>query len=126
MKRVLLSAFVLALLHGPTLAQEVIAVSDSDCSYLEKHIPDADVAYTPGVDVNGDPVVPADLNGGQLELPDVVNFDLLVGLSLDDPLMPEGSVGRVSVDLQTSQISLNGQPLSTSQYQAVIAYCKER
>jgi len=126
MKKALSLAFFLLLPHGSISAQEVIAVSESDCLYLEKHVPDADVTYKPAVDVNGDPVVPADLNDQTFVLPEVVNFDLLVGLPLEDPLMPEGSVGKVSVNLETSEISLNGQPLSTSQYQAVIAYCKER
>jgi len=126
MRKLLILAFGLLWPLGASVAQEVIAVSESDCLYLEKHIPDADVTYRPGVDVNGDPVVPADLNGPQFQMPEVVNFDLLVGLPLEDPLRPEGSIGKVSVNLETAQISLNGQPLSTSQYQAVIAYCKER
>lgn len=126
MRKVLMLSIGLLLPLGPVGAQEVIAISESDCLFLEKHVPDADVTYRPGIDVNGDPVVPADLNEQQFELPEVVNFDLLVGLPLDDPLRPEGSVGKVSVNLETAQISLNGRPLSTSQYQAVIAYCKER
>ena len=125
MKRVWVIS-MLCLLGLPAAAQEVIAVSESDCLYLEKHVPDADVAYTPGVDVNGDPVTPADLNAPQVALPEIVNFDLLVGLPVDEPLKPEGSVGKVSVNLQTSEVSLNGVPLTSPQYQAVVAYCKER
>ena len=107
-------------------AQEVIPVSEADCRYFEKHVPDPDVAYTPGFDVNGKPVTPADLNAPQIELPEVVHFDLLVGLPLEAPLMPEGSLGKVSVNLETNEVSLNGRPLTSPQYQAVVAYCKER
>ena len=38
----------------------VISITKADCSRLISHVPAPDVAYTPGVDVRGKPVVSAD------------------------------------------------------------------
>lgn len=42
-------------------ASQTIRVDTAACRYVTKHIPDADVAYKPGVDVHGKKVVPADI-----------------------------------------------------------------
>ncbi|MDX1922336.1 MAG: hypothetical protein SFW65_04315 [Alphaproteobacteria bacterium] len=49
---------------APVFAQEntqTIRVDASACRYVTKHVPDADVAYKPGVNVHGKKVVPADV-----------------------------------------------------------------
>src|SRR5262245_28818878 len=38
-----------------------VVVSAKACAEVVAHVPDAGVAYTPGVDVNGNAVAPADL-----------------------------------------------------------------
>src|SRR5277367_3400108 len=40
-----------------------VVVSKVACAQVVEHVPDAGVAYTPGVDVNGKAVAPADLPG---------------------------------------------------------------
>lgn len=42
-------------------AQQTIRVDTAACRYVTKHVPDADVAYKPGVDVHGNKVAPADI-----------------------------------------------------------------
>lgn len=74
-------------------ASAEIAISERDCRQLVvKHEPAPDVTYQPGVDVHGNAVAPADLNGGsQLNLPDVIYIPLEV-LIQDKYGIPANSV----------------------------------
>jgi hypothetical protein len=87
-----LGAIVLAAL-GSASARAEIAISERDCRQLVvKHEPAPDVTYQPGVDVHGNAVAPADLNGGsQLKLPDVIYIPLEV-LIQDKYGIPANSV----------------------------------
>lgn len=90
--RILIAAIALILCGGaPAMAE--IAISERDCRQLVvKHEPAPDVAYQPGVDVHGNAVAPADLNGGsQLKLPDVIYIPLEV-LIQDKYGIPANSV----------------------------------
>ena len=74
-----LACCVLAAL--PALADDRVAVSRADCQRLVAHVPAADVAYKPGVDVHGKAVASADLPGGGNDLkllPDVIEFDYTI------------------------------------------------
>ncbi|MBI3444383.1 MAG: hypothetical protein HY055_03230 [Magnetospirillum sp.] len=46
----------------------VITITKTDCSRLIQHTPAPDVAYKPGVDVRGKPVVSADTDPGRAEM----------------------------------------------------------
>lgn len=84
-------AVALVMLSAVSAVAE-IAVSRRDCEQLVKHEPAPDVAYQPGVDVHGNAVAPADLNGGtQLKLPDVIYIPLEV-LVQDKYGIPANSV----------------------------------
>src|SRR5690606_14696963 len=64
---------------GLGAAGSAITVKEGDCRLLVKHVPSPDVAYRPGVDVNGDPVAPADLDGGyRVALPGTVRIPITV------------------------------------------------
>ncbi len=78
---------------GGTAAMADIAISERDCrQVVVKHEPAPDVTYQPGVDVHGNAVAPADLNGGsQLKLPDVIYIPLEV-LIQDKYGIPANSV----------------------------------
>jgi hypothetical protein len=78
---------------GSVSAMAEIAISERDCRQLVvKHEPAPDVTYQPGVDVHGNAVAPADLNGGsQLKLPDVIYIPLEV-LIQDKYGIPANSV----------------------------------
>ena len=76
---------VLAMSFALTAHAETLAVSAADCQKLVAHTPSDDVTYKPGVDVRGNKVAPADLDGGyQLELPE--SIDLQIGVDLADRL----------------------------------------
>lgn len=70
---------------------EDIAVEKVICQQLYVHKPADDVAYKPGVDVDGNPVAPADLPGAQMQMADYLEVPLTVDLAqkLSQPV-PEG------------------------------------
>jgi hypothetical protein len=86
-------AAIALILSGGASATAEIAISERDCRQLVvKHEPAPDVTYQPGVDVHGNAVAPADLNGGsQLKLPDVIYIPLEV-LIQDKYGIPANSV----------------------------------
>jgi len=61
---------------------ENVAVEKLICEQLYMHKPAADVAYQPGVDVNGNPVVPADVpSQAQVMAPEYIEVPLTVALA---------------------------------------------
>lgn len=105
MKRLNLLSFLLAFfLTVPAYASEVI------CEVLEKHVPDADVAYVPGVDVHGKAVAPADLDGGsQVRLPDIIEIPL--GVDLASRLGMDYSSNELTAPLGTLEVYPDGSVL---------------
>jgi hypothetical protein len=110
-----------------------IEITRADCSRLVKHTPAPDVAYQPGVDVHGNPVAPADLDGGyQVALPRVIRIPITVLLQ-DRFGIPENSVlykaeaeiGVAEIDLTDGRVTFNGQDLATAEARALSAACQE-
>jgi hypothetical protein len=108
-----------------------VAATEADCRLLERHAPAVDVAYKPGVDVRGKPVVPADASPyGQVATPQQVAIDLslpLRDLVAEPPARLGGAevqVGQVTVDLATSQLAFNGRPLSDPELAQLVAACR--
>ena len=109
-----------------------IAISRTDCERLVRHEPAPDVAYQPGVDAHGRPVVPADLGGGQqIQLPDVIYIPIEV-LIQDKYGIPANSVlydatalvGVVSV--RGNQVYFEDQPLTDPEIVALEQACRDR
>jgi hypothetical protein len=107
------------------------AAAPAGCRELLRHIPAADVAYRPGVDVRGRPVAPADLYP-QPAVPAQgrVFIDITVPLSAlrdaarrryDDS---EVYIGQVEIDLASGELWFDGQPLSRPEQSAFIAWCR--
>lgn len=73
----------------------VLKLTREECDeLLIEHVPDADVAYREGVDVDGNFVEPADLAGSpKLDLPDIINIPIIADLGKvrdpKDPLVQE-------------------------------------
>jgi hypothetical protein len=104
------------------------------CNALVKHTPDADVAYQPGVDVQGNNVAPADLPGQpQIKLPDKYQFPVTVSiakaLNLSTTAFPssdfgpgtEMAVGKITIE--GDKVMFNGQPLSDTQQDNLAVLC---
>lgn len=110
-----------------------ITVQATDCQRLVRHQPSADVAYKPGVDVNGNPVAPADLPGSvtiktPTEITFNVTYDLLsnFGVSENSALAPRGeaSVGTVKYDLLSGALTFNGERLDDAETAALAELCR--
>jgi len=72
----------LILLAGAAEAR-TITVRGTECQRLVQHAATNDAAYTPGVDVKGRAVAPADLDGGSnFTLPEAI--DIQIGVDLAD------------------------------------------
>ena len=112
------AVLLLGAVAAPASAESVPVRVDRDaCANVVAHVPDADVAYQPGVDVNGKPVAPADLPGSvQLELPDsfVITLELNLANSVFPVPGPKGLEPKVQLGLITvvgDRVYYNGQPL---------------
>ncbi len=117
--------------------QPYVTITQDDCQRLVRHLPAADVAYQPGVDVRGRPVAPADLGAAEpgaappLALPQAVIIPIEVDL-FDRFGIPAGGVnfeadafiGEVTVDLATGEAFFNGQPLQSEAEAELAARCQ--
>lgn len=113
-----------------------VIVSRADCANLIQHGPSADVAYKPGVDVRGKPVVPADGGGGvQLAMPEEITIDIEVDLAArfglppqapptKDLYRPTAKIGTVSY--KDGKAFFNGQPLTSPEAEALAEACRKR
>ncbi len=132
----LLRIVLITILPGTVLAQDrvvtvlplgandtTITIDRQDCARLvTSNVPSAD--YKPGVDVNGRPVVPADLPSNGASLPESFLIDIKRAGAL--PAGLGGSdlyVGRVSVDPLSGKVELNGRPLPNSVETVLAAEC---
>lgn len=134
--RFLLSAASLACFIAvvdSTARAATITVSATDCQRLVQHQPAADVAYTPGVDVNGNPVAPADLPVSvtirtPTEVTFEVTYDLLsnYGVAEDSLLAARGeaSIGTVKYDLLSGVLTFNGERLDDPETAALADLCR--
>ena len=110
------------------------SISDEACRRLVRHVPDADVAYKPGVDVRGNSVAAAELPGtNTLKLPESIQFNLTVDVlsdyGVDDhsPLRPTGEtiIGVVTFDLLSGALTFNGEPLGDLEQAVLAAACRK-
>lgn len=102
---------------GPVWSQTTVVINEADCDSLVAHVTSSDVAYTPGVDVNGGAVAPADLNAQpQIQVPDVISIpvtiDLATNLGIQTPFLARPIVGDVQVT-RDGRVSFNGQPINS-------------
>lgn len=94
----------------------VVRLTKADCQRLTVHVPDAEVAYQPGVSVRGDKVAPADLNAQPIELPETIRIPITVdfferyGLPNPANFEAEAEIGTVEVH-KDGRAYFNGQPL---------------
>jgi hypothetical protein len=116
-----------------TDASSQISISNEACRRLIAHVPNADVAYKPGVDVRGNAVASADLPGTSLlKLPETIqfnlSFDLMSEFGVTDasPLAPigEASIGVVTFDILSGKSTFNGQPLGDPEQSMLAAVCR--
>ena len=110
---------------------DTLVISARDCRRLViAHEPAADVAYQPGVDVRGRPVVPADLGGAlRVRPPDPVVIDIVIPLFTflgphTPPLTEDAGVYAGTVVLEGGRLYYDGQPLDDPVTAAIAAQCR--
>ncbi|QJE72761.1 hypothetical protein HHL28_06355 [Aerophototrophica crusticola] len=105
-----------------------ITVDPAACRWVQRHEPAADVEYRPGVDVNGQPVAPADLPGSPaVRLPERLEIGITADLA-DRFGIPrsalygaEAYVGTVTVE--GNRVLFNGQPITSLAEQELVVLC---
>ncbi len=103
------SILVLLVVAAPLAAADTVTITREDCARLVEHVASADVAYQPGVDVNGNAVASADLDdeGGRIG-----GFDATAGIGV--------------VTLRGGVVHFNGRPLSSPEARRLAAACGNR
>ena len=118
---------------GAVLAEgRVVTLTKQDCRRLNVHVPEPDVAYRPGVDVNGRPVTPADLGGAPaLAIPETVTIEIEVdlqdrfGIPANSNLFKgDAKIGTVEVD-RDGRARFNGQPLQDEEQLELTRRCQD-
>ncbi|WP_246832272.1 hypothetical protein [Thalassospira sp. MCCC 1A03138] len=109
-------------------AKPTVTVTRSACQQLVSHVPDDDVAYKPGVDVYGNKVAPADLDGGspildalpkEIEFPVTIDFFEYAGISVPDGISGESNIGRITY--RNGRVYFNDIPLGNEAGQDELA-----
>ena len=125
---------ILAIMAAPASAAErTIAVARSDCELAVRYVAPAGVDYQPGVDVDGRPVAPADLDDGRrLQLPEsipvIISEDTRkrFHVSHHSPLFDaDAVVGIVELRLSDRRLTFNGVELSDPEANALAAMCRD-
>ena len=124
----------LLVLAGQAVAEPLeLQISRAECLELLRHTARGDVAYQPGVDVRGQPVVPADLDDRPpLRLPESYRIQIEVdtaerfGLpSRSERFDADIAVGEVEITLD-GRAYFNGQPLQSDEAFELSQRCQER
>jgi len=114
-------------------AERTIVIARSACELAVRYVPAPGVDYQPGVDVNGRPVAPADLDGDHRlklreSIPVIISDDLRkqFGLPDDSPLFDANAfVGIVELRLSDRRLTFNGVELSGREAGALAAMCRD-
>ncbi len=113
MKKSVLTILLLMASAFPAYAQNEPAL----CQLRAQHVARTDVAYKPGVDVKGNPVVPADVNAVPSMVPDIVRIPMTVELAKYMDIMPKGvelkaGVGMIEI-FKDGRVAYNGLDISS-------------
>ncbi len=131
-----LTLAILPVFTVPTGAATVI-ITKADCAALVRHVAEPGVAYEPGVDVNGRPVVPADFGDTpEIKLPEEIVIAITVDIDkrfnippqqepTQDLFRPEAYIGTVIVK-KDGRAYFNGQPLTSEESHALAAACQKQ
>jgi hypothetical protein len=114
-------------------AERTIAIARSDCELAVRYVAPEGVDYQPGVDVNGRPVAPADLDDGRrLQLPESIPVFITEDtrkrfhVSHHSPLFDtDAVVGIVELRLSDRRLTFNGVELSDPEANALAAMCRD-
>lgn len=109
-----------------------LALTREQCRNLVQYVPAPDVAYRPGVDVNGKPVAPADLPQTMpAPAPDEIVIDLKRPLAQVAPGRAPPAIassnahfGLVTIDPASGKVYLDGKPLEDPEMSEIASACR--
>ncbi len=132
---VLSVAFLTMISFSPSFAADaLININEENCRRVEKHTARDDVAYKPGVDVDGKPVVPADLDENRLKVPENIIIDLSIPLEdlykdpnqISDKIKSaDVQIGIIEFNILSGKLKFNGQEIGDPALNAIAIECRE-
>ena len=127
-----IAALIFIAAASAAAAQTTVQISEQDCSQLARHVAVNDTSYQPGVDVNGNAVTPADLNGSAtIPAPDAIVIPLTLDLASRLGIPPGGNadylarpvIGDVVV-ASDGRVTFNGVPLTSDAQHDLSQLCQ--
>ena len=116
-------------LHPAATAPPAVQIDADACRYVTQHVPSPDTDYAPDVDVNGNPVTPADAAPRpQLKFPTTMPIPITSKLGR---ILSSGGTGYRAdalvgvVSLANGQLSFNGQPIGDDPDVELAALCRK-
>lgn len=112
---------------NPALAEKTPDLDPETCKQLVTHQPAPGVEYKPGIDVQGKPVVEADLTKPQIAMPEKFSFDLTLdvaayaGIQVPAGIEGTGKIGAITYE--NGRFSFDGKPLTGGEEAALVALC---
>ena len=122
--------FLMAVSQVHDAAAQGLEVSKRDCERLNKRNASVSADYQAGVDVRGNAVEGADLDGGSpIKLPDEITIPIGIDIAekygLDADGVSTGDVAIGTVKVKGSQVYYNGKRLGGSEESAIKAACQQ-
>lgn len=121
----------IALIYSAADAQS-ITITRADCANLVRYVPDADISYKPGVGLNGEPVVSADLSETPaITLPETISIPITVdlrrrlGIPADPTLFQTKNFTIGTVEWKDGAAWFNGQPLQSEESRELALLCQQ-
>ena len=112
---------------------QTVRIRTSECANLVQHVPSDDVAYKPGVDADGQPVVPADLGGGiqikppeELSIPITLDLQKRLGIPVDPKQYQTQNFTVGTVTWKDGRGYFNGQPLQNEEQAKLAELCQKQ
>ena len=114
-------------LAGATLQLAVAdeTITAEKCRWFVRHVPAPNVAYQPGVDANGNAVVPADLHSKSIKVKGPYQFDVERNVSKRTDTDMKINLGTVEIDSDTGHTIFNGEALTADEMRALASACRK-
>lgn len=120
--------------QGTRQKPHIVDISESSCQFLADHMAHSNVAYQPGVSVNGTPVVSADVSGSLTALATehflspIYEFDVVFSPLSDRPSLEQSEfvATTVTFDPVLGEVTLNGESRIWLHRAALAKACAKR
>ena len=122
-----------SLVLASQVTAQTVSIESEDCSQLVRHVASSDVAFVPGVDLQGRFVVSADLGGTvqvqtptEFKIPITVDLQKKLGIPVDPNLFQTQNFSVGTVTWKDGKGYFNGQPLQNDESQRLAALCQKQ